>query len=643
MNNTYDQLIGLLKQHSKLVSGSGELLKNLTQDLARKNDSELIKLLLSNDNLKKVFFTSLDDVLIFNHEKFIRFITSKQFLPNSLSTYKNKIGLTTGDNYLAESKEVVLSWVHKDCILEAGMTKSDQSRSEVFYNEILAPDEVNRLLDPKSFINVKLIDSNGEHSVTKFNRNNQGLITDNLIIKGNNLLGLSSIEKEFGGSVKLIYIDPPYNTGGDDFQYNDAFNHATWLVFMKNRLEIAKRLLSDDGAIFVQCDDHEQAYLKVLLDEVFGKDCFRECIVVRTSTPSGVNAVNVKRGERLFKLKEYLLFYSKQSQYRFKPIYIRADYNLNYRYEVIKTEQGYTVTDLKKKFDNDDDLIEYCLSNPENIYSKESNNKKAGEKTKEALRESRKYDHVVEYVNTKNELNLLYKGASFVPLKERVISDGESTTFGTLISDLWDDQVFQTNSTEGGVNLPGAKKPEKLIKRILDITTNPGDIVLDYFLGSGTTCAVAHKMNRQYIGIEQLDYGENDSVVRLKNVISGEETGISKAVSWQGGGSFVYMELAEWNQKWIEKIRAAENTETLKDIWEEIQTIAFLSYRLHPTSINQKAKEFGQLSLAEQKQFLYESLDKNHLYINFSEIEDKEYGLSESYIALNRDFYRENK
>lgn len=642
MKTIYQQLIDLLKSFPAITATDGTLLKNKTQELARKKDPELIQLLLSQEAIRQVFFEKIGDIWLFDQQKFNRFVSSKQFLPNSYSAYQNKIGMTVNDNYLNDSKDVVLAWVHKDCILEADMKKTDESRTEIFYNETLAPDEVNRLLDPKALTNFKNINKDGEQKLQGFTRKEGGLIRDNLIIKGNNLLGLASIEKEFSGSIKLIYIDPPYNTGRDDFAYNDSFNHATWLVFMKNRLEIARRLLDKDGAIFVQCDDNEQAYLKVLMDEVFGRDCFRECIAVKTSTPSGVNAVNVKRGERLFKLKEYLLFYSKQDKFRFNPIYVKANYNVNYRYEVVKTEQGYTITDLRKKYKNEEEMIEYCLNNPENIYSKESNNKKAGEKTKQALEDSKKHDHIIEYINTKNELVLLYQGGVMTPLLERVVNDGDENLFGTLISDLWDDQVFQTNSTEGGVNLPGAKKPEKLIKRIIDLTTEPGDIVLDFFLGSGTTCAVAHKMGRQYIGIEQLDYGENDSVVRLKNVINGDQTGISNAVDWKDGGEFVYMELAKWNQKWIERIHDANNKETLESIWEDMQKTAFLSYKVDIKKINETAKEFSELKLEEQKEYLFECLDKNHLYINFSEIEDAEYGLTNEEIALNKNFYRDN-
>ena len=236
MQNIFEQLTKLLKKDERFVSSDDIILKNQVQELARKNDPELIKLLLSDKSIKQHFFFKVDDVLIFDKEKFILFVSNKQFLPDSYTAFKNKIGLTTGDEYLNENKEVVLVWPYKDCVLEGGMTKEDQSRDEIFYNEILAPDDINRLLDAKVFTNFKRIDKTGEHKLDNFKRDEKGTIKDNLIIKCNNLLALASLKKEFAGKVKLIYIDPPYNTGTDGFNYNDTFNHSSWLVFMKNRI-----------------------------------------------------------------------------------------------------------------------------------------------------------------------------------------------------------------------------------------------------------------------------------------------------------------------------------------------------------------------------------------------------------------------
>jgi len=272
--NLLDELKSLLMKDKRLITDD-KLLKNKIIELALKLDKNLIGLLLKNKRVKKHFFTEVDKTLIFDKEKFMKFIDNKEFLPDSYTAFKNKIGLTTNGKYITKSKEVVLSWPYKDCILEGGQEREDEKREEIFHNEILAPDEIDRLLDPKVFTNFKRINSKGKHKVTEINAN------DNLIIKGNNLLILNSLKKKFAGQVKLIYIDPPYNTGNDEFRYNDNFNHSTWLAFMKNRLEIAEKILRPDGLIFIQCDDVEHAYLKVLTDEIFGREKFVSSITVR--------------------------------------------------------------------------------------------------------------------------------------------------------------------------------------------------------------------------------------------------------------------------------------------------------------------------------------------------------------------------
>lgn len=367
----YDILVEQFKKDPKYINKNVELKKWVIIQRAQNFDKELLDLLIQNDVLKKEFFVNIQGILIFKQNLFIDFLEQKNYFNNSYTKYKNKIGLTIDGMYLKQRNDIALIWPFKDCILEGGQTKEEQSRKEIFFNEILAQDEITQLLEPKVLTNAKHFDKNGEKLVKQFNRNEEGIITDNLIIKGNNLLALYSIKKEFAGKVKLIYIDPPYNTGNDEFKYNDNFNRSTWLTFMKNRFEIAKELLSNDGSIFVQCDDNEQAYLKVLMDEVFGTDNYRETIVVKTSTPSGVNAINVKRGERLFKVKEYILFYSKTPTFRFNPIYIKSDFNPNYRYEVIKRDDRYIIKDLKKQYKNNIELEAYALKNYDKIYSLE--------------------------------------------------------------------------------------------------------------------------------------------------------------------------------------------------------------------------------------------------------------------------------
>ena len=184
-------------------------------------------------------------------------------------------------------------------------------------------------------------------------------------------------------------------------------------------------------------------------------------------------------------------------------------------------------------------------------------------------------------------------------------------------------------------------KPENLIKAIFDVASSENDIVMDFFLGSGTTAAVAHKMGRRYIGIEQLDYIKTLAVERLKKVIDGEEGGISKAVDWQGGGSFIYCELAKLNQSVVEDIEAAADDEALADIYERMMKSGFISYKVNPADIEAAADDYAALSLDDKKRFLMEILDKNLLYVNYCDIDDEEFGISDEDKAFTRSFYRE--
>lgn len=264
--NLFKHIELLLKTNSRYLSEDDKLLKAKIYEDAMRMDKQLIKILISDDLVKDVFFINVDGVLVFDKHKFAKFIDSKEFLENSYTSYTNKIGLTSGDEFISRSSAVVLDFPFKDCYLGGGATKDDQKRQEIFFNELIANDEVRHMLSPKVLGSAKKYTKNGIEEINQFDEN------DNLIIKGNNLTALASLLKRYEGKVKCIYIDPPYNTGNDSFNYNDKFNHSSWLVFMKNRLELAKRLLRDDGVIFVQCDDNEQAYLKVLMDEIFEKN-----------------------------------------------------------------------------------------------------------------------------------------------------------------------------------------------------------------------------------------------------------------------------------------------------------------------------------------------------------------------------------
>ena len=600
----------------------GVLNKNKLAELARQYSPDLLNQLMSNETIANHFFSKLQDgVLVFKKDIFLQFLNNKEFLPDSFTAYKTKIGLGTPDrNYLSENKEVVLNFPYKDCVLEGGQTKDDVKRQEIFFNETLAPAEINRLLDDKVLTNFKRYDETGEHNVEEIKD------TDNLIIKGNNLIVLHSLKKRFAGKVKLIYIDPPYNTGNDSFNYNDSFNHSTWLIFMKNRLEVARELLSDDGLIFVQCDDNEQAYLKVLMDEVFSRNNFISNIVWKG------------RGGRqdskyIAQIHETIIFYAKNKELAILNKAFIEDTS-NYAYE---DSRGNYKTQLIRKWGSNSRRED----RPNLFYEVEFEGNKVlpilpnGDDgrwrwSKNRLEEAIKNDMVVSLEKDgRTELyEKIYKG------------DGKKQTVFTS----WIDESFSGQGTKVLEEIFKEKvfdypKPEQLVKKFIDLTTDDGDIVLDYHLGSGTTAAVAHKMNRQYIGIEQMDYIETVSVKRLEKVIEGEQGGISKSVDWQGGGSFVYCELKNDAQNFKNTVLEAREPETLSQLFEQAKKSSFLSYRVDPKKL--KKSEFEKLSIAEQKQVLLELVDNNNLYVNCSEIDDSDYGISLEEKKLNRDFYGE--
>lgn len=655
MKNLLENLKTLLQKDERIVS-EGELLKNKIVELAIKLDKDLIKLLLSDKQMKEVFFIEVGNAIIFDKEKFIKFVSNKQFLPDSYTTFKNKIGLTDGDDFISEKKEVVLSWPYKDCVLEGGMTKEDQKRDEIFWNETLAPDEISRLLDPKVFTNAKRIDKDGEHKLDGFRTDEKGDIKDNLIIKGNNLLALHSLKKRFAGKVKLIYIDPPYNREASTF-YNDSFKHSSWLTFMRNRLEIAKDFLRNDGVIFVQCDDSEYPYLKVLMDGINGLEYeLTYYVQVRYAKKTLTENSNYQ------KLIEQVLCYKKSNFIPNKP---KGEYNLDkFCWRITELQKGRLEKIGGKK-------VEIFKPGQYEIQKVKPslNALKETWATGTLLRTTAKFfgQHLQQRKSI-DGLGFLYKvyGVGDDGLGYRYFTGPQKADAtkgkyysaipvgrkkrlqrGDISKELAIDNFYDMAGAygncrqEGGVELRSGKKPELWLKTLIDIGSKENDIVLDFFIGTGTTAAVSHKMGRQYIGVEQLDYGKNSVFVRLKNVINEDQTGISKTVSWQGGGDFVYLELMKWNEKWTEEIKKAKSGKELERIWDELKNAAFLSYKVEPEKVSKYKKEFSELTLVQQKEFLQkECLDKNHLYVNYSEIDDEEYGVSKEDKKLNREFYK---
>ncbi|WP_322960340.1 site-specific DNA-methyltransferase [Mycoplasmopsis cynos] len=577
-------LLDILKDNNKYYSSEqNKLLLGNIFAAVNNHDSDLMEILYSNELIRKNFFVKVKDIWIFNDKKFIDFISLKDFMPDSFTSFKNRIGLVDKNgHFLDENNDVVLSFPYKDCVLVGNQDKDDQKRSEVMLNETLGLDDINRLLDPKVLVNAKRYSSQGIEQNISFNEK------DNLIIKGNNLIALSSILKRYEGKVKCIYIDPPYNTGNDSFNYNDLFNHSTWLLYMKNRLQLARRLLSNDGSIFINLDYNEVHYCKVLMDEIFGAKNFQREIIWRMGFVSGYKtSVN-----NFIRNHDTILFYSKNATNMFfNKTYIA---NINFKQIVKPTKE----------------LINFL--------------------TKNGLSKTQ-IDNTINYINHTS------RGQQY-PLED------------TWNCNKWDelDSVAIKNSTSideetilmNNKNFKG-QKPEKLIQRIIESTTIEGDIVLDFFVGSGTTAAVAHKMKRQYIGIEQMDYIEDITVERLKKVIDGEQGGISQLVDWQGGGSFVYCELAQNTQKWVDLIKNATNNDIL-DVKNQILNSNDIIPYLSKAEIEFNLSAFDSLSLDEKKARLISIINKNKLYVNYSQIDDESYGISEADKQFSKSFYEFN-
>lgn len=553
--NLFDELKNTLLKNSKYSEQNTEnpkLLRNVVIEDALNMNKELLHILLSNPKLKNHFFTDVEGVLVFDKNKFTWTIENKEFLPDSYTRFKQKIGLIdSNERFISSNNEVVLSFPYKDCVLEGGQTKEDQKRSEIFFNETLAPEDVDCLLAPKVFTNIKKYTKAGEEKVSSISEN------DNLMIKGNNLLILSSMLKKYSGKVKLIYIDPPYNTGSDDFRYNDSFNHSTWLTFMKTRLELCKKLLSKEGAIYIQVDYHESHYLKVLCDEIFGVENFQREIIWRIGWLSGYKT----KENNWIRNHDTILYYSKSNQ--------EVKFNKKY-------------IDKKDFKENADSSVER---------------------------------YPIEDVWNSSEYDVLNSIAITSFAKE------------TVSKQLNSDDVVK------------GQKSEKLIKRIVEAHTEPNDLVLDFFGGSGTTAAVCMKLNRKFIICEQLDVQLDIMSRRLRNVIQGDGCGISNSVNWTGGGSFVYCELKDLNQTYIKQIQNAGSDPQLIELYNKISKSKFINSKVKPSNIESNVSDFESLSTESKRKLLIQLLDLNMLYVNYSDIDDEEYKVSDGDKSFNRSFY----
>ncbi|MGL2630096.1 DNA methyltransferase [Helicobacter pylori] len=614
------------------------------------HDEKLLTFMLENENAndyKKHFFKTIANSLVFNEKALLECLEIRK-LDRSFTRFKNKIGLFSQEGFIKSSGSVVLHFPFKDNVLLGNAKDNNTKSNELFYHEILHKKEIDTLLSPKALCHFEMHGQGDLKNALKDENTNY-------LIKGNNLIALHSLKKKFAKKVKCIYIDPPYNTGNDSFNYNDNFNHSSWLVFMKNRLEAAREFLSDDGVIFVQCDDNEQAYLKVLMDEIFGRENFVASLHVELSATQGMKVASAKKGN-IVKNAEYILIYSKNyGEFSFiRSLYVAKEWDEHYSiYIDPKTKKRETLLSfLKNRYENitkdkimalyndDKDFRDFIHKNANNIYQ-DAMIEVNFNFTKEQ-ESSLNNGEIVEY----NQY-LIFKNLNNIIRQLLKLSDaiGETDDFDAKIGlrkirgDWWGGFYKDMMNINKEANLvwKAGKKPERLIKDILEISTQENDLVLDFFAGSGTTCAVAHKMKRRYIGIEQMDYIETITKERLKKVIEGEQGGISKKCGFKGGGSFVYAELKEVNSGIKKQITNAKSASECLKIFNALN--ARILKRADDKMDAIHSEEFHNLDLNEQKRKCCASLDSNEDYLNLGDIDEDVWGIDEITKKYNEIFY----
>ncbi|GAA8175177.1 hypothetical protein HpBT135_09400 [Helicobacter pylori] len=593
-------------------------------------DEKLLTFMLEHENAndyKNAFFKMIANSLVFNQNALLECLETKE-LENSFTRFKNKIGLYLQGNPkrpIKSSELVVLNFPFKDNVLLGNAKDNSTKSKELFYHEILHKKEIDTLLHKKALCRFEM-HGEGDLESTLKDKNT------NYLIKGNNLIALHSLKKKFAKQVKCIYIDPPYNTGNDSFNYNDNFNHSSWLVFMKNRLEVAREFLSDDGVIFVQCDDNEQAYLKVLMDEIFGRENFIACFVWE-KTSNSLSRIRIKT--------EYILCYE---QTKFGLIFNgdmaeeRQDFPILNEVNVkrtlqfppnsiyFKTFKGVIKPTKFNKMELIDDLriVNKTNSNMVRINAKF---KWTQDKLDDEIKEG------TTFVIKSDEFSMRYirKGDREVKASNVFNAECGVTTNIKATSEI---KVLFANSNTDLFSTP---KPEALISRILEISTQENDLVLDFFAGSGTTCAVAHKMKRRYIGIEQMDYIETITKERLKKVIGGEQGGISKKCDFKGGGSFVYAELKEVNLEVKKQILNAKSAGECLKIFNDLNERFLKRADCKIGEIH--SEEFQNLDLNEQKRICCALLDANEDYLNLGDMDEDAWGIDEITKKYNEIFY----
>ena len=677
----------ILKQDPRLWDNKN-LNKTLLFNLLENYDEKLLSLLLSDDDLKNSFFVQVENNFVFKYNEFRRYIEDKRELDSSITKYKKMIGLSSDGKFLKKSPDYVLEWPFKDAILSGGMSNEEDKdtqiiketkriplstdkssgvlniggeektfkqvkteKKEIFFNNIINKNEIDKLLEKKAFKNFRRFSSKGEEEVKNFNRNDQGVVNENFLIKGNNLIALSSLLDIYAEKITCIYIDPPYNTSSDSFVYNDKFNHSTWLTFMKNRLELAHKLLKDDGVIFISCDDNEQAYLKVLMDEIFKRENFI-CNFVVTAAPAGTQSAS-----NIAQQHAYCLTYSKTNKFKSKSHHRTSD-------------------EIKKKYKDGED--EYGKFDTERLWKRGQGGKKEDVPTlhfpvyfdpdteniyidDEAKDETKNYEKIIPYhtkgvlgrwtwsrqkmLAEKHKLKVKLTSGEY-KLYRKIYSDEDTgrLPYSIITNSLIDSKIGRTELGSLEIKkLMGDKvfdypKFSGLIKYFLETGSDKDSIILDFFSGSATTAHAVLDLNREdggnrkFILIEQMNYINTVAKPRVSKVID----------TLNSEDNFIYCELAEYNFEALKKIDDCKSFEELKILFTDLEKYYFLDYNYSVKKFRDKIlpdEDFQNEDLELQKELFKAVLDNNLLYVLYDEQDDPRFNLSISDRELTKQLY----
>ncbi len=630
MNKFYDAVIDVLKEDERFFSESGDLLRNAVVEASNKMDAKLIKELYKNAVTREKFFTDADGIAVFDKTGFGWVINNREFLPDSYTRYKNKIGLVNNKGeYISNSNDVELVFPYKDCILEGGQTKDDQKRNEIFYNETLAPDEVDRLLYPKVLTNAKRYTDDGVQNITEISDE------DNLIIKGNNLLAISSLLKKYENKIKCVYIDPPYNptSNANTFCYNNTFNRSTWLVFMKTRLELAKRFLTGDGVLVVAIDKNEQPRLQILIEELF-PEYDVDCITV-IHNPRGTIGTNFSYTH------EFAIFVTPKGK--------KTICNRTLAEDEIEWAPLRNWGSESKRTDAKNCFYPIIIENGEIIgFGDVSSDDFHPEQTE--FVDGKYYVYPIDVKGVERKWRYARQTVESIQkmLRAKKTKTGYDVEFGKdfgVYKTVWTDSRYDAsvNGTKLLKNvLPDTKFTyPKSIWNVVDcvnsvVKDDKNAIILDFFGGSGTTGHAVMEINkdggnRKFILVEQMDYIETDTLPRNISVMKSIAT----------NSSIVYFELLKLNQNYVDAIEEATTDEELTKLYSDILETGFISYKVNPKDIDTKSEDFIELSIEGKKKLLMELLDKNQLYVNYCDIDDETYGISEEDKAFTKSFYEE--